>query len=340
MLSAWLAALVALFLVATLRVALAEGAPSRYVLVQKDLGLALLLVQYLVVGAVVRGPPDLRSTLRAFVGSVCACNAVALLEFGASRMGWFDVAWMNYGRERVSGLLLDPNAYGGLLASALPFLIVPKGDERGLFPPAWSALAQVTLMAGVVLTFSRSAWVAVGLILLWAAWRRPAAAARLGLALAGALLALGAIVGPGFTDLLQVMALRQSPVIARLETSRAAWEQFLAHPVFGVGLGWFREGQEYIVHNTGLWLLAEMGLVGLVVFLGLMTWMLRRAVRVVAVLPREDHGLALGLAGAFVAMLALSLGIEALYQRHWWLVMGLIAAGASWPARPEGGDLQ
>lgn len=337
MLSPWLGALVLLFVVATVRATLADGAPSRYVVVQKDLGLALLLLQFFLAGCMVRTPGECRSTLTAFVGSVSVLNAIALVEFGASRAGWLDIPWMNYGIDRVSGLLVDPNAYGGLLASALPFLILPAGEERAILRRPWGGIALLTLMAGVVLTFSRTAWVAVGLMLLWAAWRRPAAAARLGFACAGALLALLAVVGPGFVRLLGDMAGRQAPVIARLDTSRMAWEQFLAHPFFGVGLGWFRAEQEYIVHTTGLWLLAETGIVGFAVFAGLMAWVAKRAVRLVSAFPRPDRGVALGVAGAFVAMLALSLGIEALYQRHWWLVMGLIAGAASWSGTPDPG---
>ena len=330
--SAWILAILLLFAAGTIRAAVIDGAPSRYVILQKDLGLLLLLLQYALVGAIVRDRERAELTLRAFVGSVAILNAIALAEYGASRAGWLDLAWMNYGQERVSGLLVDPNAYGGLLATALPFLIAPGQGERRLFGRRLGILAQVSILAGVVLTYSRSAWVAVGLMLLYAAYRRPAAAARLGLASVGAILALVAITGPEFLDILREMGGRRAQVIARVETSWAAWAQFLEHPAFGVGLGWFRGGQDYIVHNTALWFLAEMGVVGILAFLGLIGWMGRRAVLMLRHAPPEERGLALGLAGGFMAMLALSLGIEALFQRHWWLLMGLLAA---WPFESE-----
>jgi O-antigen ligase len=338
MFSVWILAILLLFAAGTVRAAVVEGAPSRYVVLQKDVGLLLLLLQYGLVGAIVRDRGRAEATLRAFVGSVALLNGLALAEFGASQAGWLDLVWMNYGRERLSGLLVDPNAYGGLLATALPFLIAPGEGERRLFGRRIGVVAQVSLLAGVVLTYSRSAWVAVGLMLLYAAWRRPAAAARLGLASVGALLALLAITGPEFLDVLREMGGRRAQVIARVETSWAAWSQFLEHPAFGVGLGWFHGGQDYIVHNTALWFLAEMGVVGLLGFLGLIGWMIRRAVHMLRHVAPEDHGIALGLAGGFVVMLALSLGIEALFQRHWWLLMGLLAAwpyGSDRPGEPR-----
>ena len=46
-----------------------------------------------------------------------------------------------------------------------------------------------------------------------------------------------------------------------------------------------------------------------------------------ALAERTNKPLILGLILAHVVMLGFSLGIEALYQRHWWLVMALIGSG-------------
>ncbi|HSE27298.1 MAG TPA: O-antigen ligase family protein [Gemmatimonadales bacterium] len=336
MVSAWMVALLLLFAAGTVRAAMVDGAPTQYVLVQKDLGLLVLVVQFLLVGVMVRGGVQFTQTLRVFVGSIAVLNLVALLEFATSRLGLLDVRWMNYGADRVSGLLVDPNAYGGLLLTALPFLVAPSSGERNLFATGVTTTLRVTLVTGIVLTFSRTAWVATVLMIVYAALRRPAIGARMLVAGAGAGLALYLAVGPSVSRLLVQMGSRPATVASRVETSAIAWERFLAHPLLGTGLGWFERTQDFIVHSTGLWLLAELGLIGLAVFLGFAVWMLRRAVRLVETAPPAERGLYLALALAFIAMFGLSQGIEALYQRHWWLVMGIIAAGPHADADPSG----
>jgi hypothetical protein len=45
--------------------------------------------------------------------------------------------------------------------------------------------------------------------------------------------------------------------------------------------------------------------------------------------PAREQPLVLALLLSHAAMLALAMGIEAFYQRHWWLVFGLIASSYS-----------
>jgi hypothetical protein len=44
--------------------------------------------------------------------------------------------------------------------------------------------------------------------------------------------------------------------------------------------------------------------------------------------PPREQPIALGMLLAHVAMLGLAMGIEAFYQRVWWMVLALIAAGS------------
>ncbi len=59
----------------------------------------------------------------------------------------------------------------------------------------------------------------------------------------------------------------------RIMTLKGGLKLFLAHPVFGAGLGafvfdYFKEsGRVQVIHSTPLWLLAELGVVGAVVMM-------------------------------------------------------------------------
>jgi hypothetical protein len=114
----------------------------------------------------------------------------------------------------------------------------------------------------------------------------------------------------------------------RMMTLRGAWKLFLAHPVFGAGLGafvsdYFREsGRVQVIHSTPLWLLAEFGIVGAIVMI-LPIWRVflneisrRRA--------GDDARFLLIL--AIVAFGVMSTVHEMMYQRVFWLIFGAAMA--------------
>jgi len=117
-----------------------------------------------------------------------------------------------------------------------------------------------------------------------------------------------------------------------------AFKMFLAHPLFGGGLGAFvfaaekTQGKFLIIHSTPLWLLAETGLIGFLVF----------AVPYVAVLRREIGESLKGHVDSARILLVLSLiafGAMAqvhdlMYQRAFWLLIGAaIFSAAHAPVR-------
>ena len=101
---------------------------------------------------------------------------------------------------------------------------------------------------------------------------------------------------------------------------------FLENPLFGAGLGAYFEqtqasGKAVIIHSTIIWLLAEMGIVGLLAFavpalhLFLDSW--KHA--------NTDRG-ALVIFLIFLGFGITSLVHELLYQRVFWLILGLVIA--------------
>jgi hypothetical protein len=83
------------------------------------------------------------------------------------------------------------------------------------------------------------------------------------------------------------------------------------------------------VHNTPLWFVVDFGLVGLGVFVGFIAWFYVTGARNYFAMPADVRPYLLGLLAGNSGMLGLSMGIEAFYQRHWWLCFALIGAAVT-----------
>ncbi|MGH7785377.1 MAG: O-antigen ligase family protein [Candidatus Binatia bacterium] len=186
---------------------------------------------------------------------------------------------------RPYGLTFHPNVLGGFLCVGI-LLALPRLERLTLRVVWW------ILCLGLFLTLSRSAWLAVALLLPVAAtwlfvhlpaWRRSFVAS-----LAGAALAAGAaatVLAPELvTRLAPVMAAlggsavpepeEQGSLDERVEMARIAATAIADNPIAGVGAGNFplemrrqrtRIDPQY-VHNVPLLLAAEVGLLGGIVW--------------------------------------------------------------------------
>jgi uncharacterized membrane protein YbhN (UPF0104 family) len=114
----------------------------------------------------------------------------------------------------------------------------------------------------------------------------------------------------------------------------ASIELWLRHPVLGGGLGYFLEsssgnlGFRSIIHNTVMWLLAELGAVGAVPFL--LTFF---AICASAFQQRTDTVRSSGILLLLLAFSTMSLFHEMLYQRIFWFAMGVLLASISLTTR-------
>ena len=326
-LDGYLAALVAIFAMA-LGVAWARtGELTTYTLVNKGAGILVLVTSFYVVVALASAPHRLRRVVATLLGSVGAVNAVSLALYGA----WLRSGGPNslVSTRRLAGFLIDPNAYGGLLTVALFVQLgVLVGSRTKSRWAQVAGTANVLLLgAGLVLTRSRSAWVALavgGVVLLWLirrrlTWKRALIAATAVGCAGGSLLLLA---GGAVTSLLKD-ALKPASILVRWEQVTGGLRYFPGSPIWGIGLDVYRRLQPpYIIHNTYVWFLVEMGAIGLIVLLALLARVGRNWA---AALRSTDWswGLAVGGAAAFAAMLGLAVGIEALYQRPLWLLFAL-----------------
>jgi hypothetical protein len=324
----------------TLVTAMRFGEVQRYELLNKCAGLFLPFLSYILITSYVTTWSDLRQVLRAFVYGVVAENTVAVGGFFGAYFFGFSNPFTRYGGLRLTGTLLDPNAYGGLLVAAL---VICEGASYGPAPLIGSPqiwIARLSLGLGILFTFSRSAWVAFGSALLVLCVVRARTAVRLVLGGVAAAPCLFLLMGPRFVPVFEIMASRPRQVQGRFDLIHSALHAFAAHPLVGGGVGSFRLGEGSIAHNTAMWFLADFGIVGLFVVLAFLGWFFVKAWHAYRFAPPSEQPVVLGILLAHAAMFGLAMGIEAFYQRPWWMVFALIASSYCLTLRRPEGALQ
>lgn len=260
----------------------------------------------------------------------------------------FDFAASQY--FRLEGLYQNPNAFGLLTVVAS---IVLCADGRRLLLRGWAPALMATLFTATYLSGSRSAWIGLaaglGAILYFNGlpWRRLVAA---GLAAVLVVVAIpycvstasdtlnSSLPGTRPTPSETIFHISKLSFQHRWELVRSGLEMWLSHPVFGAGIGSFyhhqlASGTKYpsTLHSTGLWLLTETGIVGLLTATGALLVVLREFV---SRLRRAASVPYLALVGTAIAIcfVAASIGFDDMYQRPLWLFLGLGIGSLGAPA--------
>ena len=247
--------------------------------------------------------------------------------------------------ERAQGLFKDPNVYGPFLVPAALILVQEALHPRLL---RLNRLAQLlcflALAAGIVFSYSRAAWlnlvVGMAVTIVVTALRR-GGSRRVFALMTVVIVALGAlswaIVASGSLSFLEQRARFQTYDTQRFGAQKSGIELAQRMPL-GVGPGQFEDYSPVSAHSTYVRALAEEGLLGATVVLGLMVGTLVLASRN-AVLGRETYGLgSTALLAAWCGLLANSVFIDTLHWRHLWLLAGFIWAGVRAPL-PGGAQL-
>jgi hypothetical protein len=173
---------------------------------------------------------------------------------------------------RPYGLTFHPNVLGGYLAVGL-LLLLPLLGRRWMRPLWW------LLAAGLLLSFSRSAWLATAVVLPplsgWLAWRKAGLRRSLAITLGGAAVVgvlLLALLGGQLVSRLQPRATMTEyrSLAERGKLIGVALENIADRPLTGVGAGNFALAvsrssspvHPQPVHNVPLLLASEVGLLG------------------------------------------------------------------------------
>jgi O-antigen ligase len=327
-----------------------------------------VLLAYLAAGALIvahGGHAGFRMVLRCFIGAVLAIAALDLAVFSVVRLG-IEVP-EELVVPRLEGFAQNPNAFALQIVLAIAAIIACV-DRARLQTLCLAAALTGLWFSGSRAAFIALGFVLlIALVTRWVRPLRLLAAAAIALAAIEAIdwlpeivmtvfrafqIAVGAVASlftaggglgeplvltpPRFSALEIIIGGYQPSNVQRIASLEGGLAMFEAHPLFGAGLGAFIEsymrahGVPLVIHSTPLWLLAETGIVGLVVFLAPILRVVAREVRRADRADSARTFLLLALP-AFAAIAAVH---DILYQRTFWLLIG--AALACRPAAEAG----
>jgi O-antigen ligase len=272
---------------------------------------------------------------------------------------------------RYSGPLGDPNYYAQILLSAVPLGIVLSMRAASALPRLIAAAAAALCCVGIALTFSRGAAVGLGLVLVVMVALRMVRPRHV-LAVAAAVVVVILIV-PGYTDRVGSLSGVKGATAetgtqdadqsaqSRSTEMLAAALAFADHPVLGVGPGGFpivyqtyaqqigtaihqtteqgaQRGEEARreAHNMFLSVAAELGLLGLIAFCGVLWVTFRSLLRARPPGRKGATDLTTAMLLSLVAYIGTGLFLTLAFERYFWLLLALAGvAAACAPTRRE-----
>lgn len=299
---------------------------------------ALNVLIFLIAFTAVRGRRDIQWVVTAFL-----VGAMVSAVFGVAagdQEAYDDVS-------RVGGAGADPNELAsGLVAALALATAMVAGAVKSVGARGLAACGVVVFAAGILLSFSRTGLVALAMTLLVAVafggrWRAVVAATLVVVA-AGMAIYVGYYAAPEQ----QQRVTQLDGGTGREDIWAVGWRMITDKPVEGVGAGNFPvssvhyllepgaiERAEFIVdtpkvaHNVFIDVWAELGTVGLVLFLTILTFSIRSAGRAARIFQRlGDDQLELtarGLVAAQIGFLAAGLFLSEQFSKQLWLLLAL-----------------
>ncbi len=299
---------------------------------------ALDLVLFLIVYTAVTTPRDFKLTLGAYVIGAALAAAYGFVAPPVTA-NYYDVS-------RVTGTLGDPNELAAVLVGGTVLAAALAATLRGPLIRWLCAGASAFCALGIFLTLSRGGLVALGFalaaaIVIAGRWRLQAIALAV-------VLGAGAFAYFGFfasqDELARVTSFGHGT--GRTDIWTVGWRMVQAHPVRGVGVGNYRaasihyllrpgplQRDEFIVdtpkvaHNTYLQVLAELGIIGAVLFLAIIGFSLLCILRAARIFERLKETtmelLSRAMLVALAGTLAADFFISDEFSKQLWLLLGL-----------------
>jgi len=327
------------------------------------------LILYLLVVNVVRDFATLRKVIWTMLMAGCLMGGVSLYQEvthtqnsnygGMGQMGGLfsvdEVGGKKVLRQRSAGPIGEKNRYAQVLLVLLPLALLRFWGERSKILRGTAVGATLLILSGVLLTFSRGAFVGIVLIAMMMVYMRYVKMHQV-MAFSLLFVLVLLLLVPDFV--IRIQSLRRvdslfsdagdsqadSSVRNRFAENLAALNVFLDHPLMGVGPGQFpvfystayvnrlgivNQNRNLRAHNMYLELAAETGIPGILVFLMILcciTWPLWRMSRGWS---REFPDLA-NMASSFVlsmvGYMATAIFLQLAFQRYFWILIALGSA--------------
>ncbi|TML97718.1 MAG: O-antigen ligase family protein [Actinobacteria bacterium] len=273
-------------------------------------------------------PRALAATLVALAGLFSAVALFQRLTHGHLLAGDVERANAYTTYFRVTSLFKDPSIFGRHVVIAIAVLLVAVWLGRIGF---WVGTALIAfLWAGLFFSYSQSSFVALFAVGVAISYALGGTALRRVLMVGAAVCVLA---GAAFVAATAVNDSARQATSGRTRLARVTWVVFTNHPLVGVGIGGQPQASRDEAktklsakrdrsHTTPLTVAAELGLVGLVVYLAL----LAGATRLLFLLTRVNRALGLGAAAVFLTLLVHSLFYAGFFEDP--IVWGVIALAA------------
>ena len=239
---------------------------------------------------------------------------------------------------RAQGLFKDPNVFGPFLVPAAMIVLEEIFRPRLLTSSRLlKVLMMAALVAGVLLSYSRAAWanalVALAVMLLVLLLRGGDRGRRLLAGLTATVVLLGAVTAmvvlTGSAGFFAERARVQGYDADRFNAQDVGLALAAEHPVVGIGPGQFEAVSPVSAHSLYVRVLSETGVPGFVLLAAVLALTLGMAVHQ-TLTGRDSHGIgAAPLLASWCGLLVNSVVVDTLHWRHFWIVAGLIYAGAA-----------
>jgi O-antigen ligase/polysaccharide polymerase Wzy-like membrane protein len=275
---------------------------------------------------------------------------------GASDVEYEQYTITGFEQARAEGTTFDSHALGLFFAMTLPIplalVLSPWSSTRAKIASGAVLLVGLPELAA---TFARAGWVAFGVagsvilacFVKWKQWRRVLVAA-------GVLAVIGTTTLVPFARAIRTRLFEAPPelITARIETIEMALQIWRDHPWTGCGANSYMkalenkfsifEGDPYFIppHNMMVFILTEVGVIGLTVFAVLCVFILKTQWIVISRGDTRHRVLAAALLGAFLGFQAEGITdpiyiTNVTYYLLWFEVGTLAAMAASVMATPE-----
>lgn len=306
----------------------------------KLMGFFILLMYFYLGGAIaLYGDKIVNKVVDAFLGATWVISAIALIRFFVEINGFKPLENIAF---RPVGFSENPNAFALMLGTSILIQLYRQQNLSGKFN-GLATVGMSGMIATLFLTGSRSAY--LGLIFAVPSliiYRRKIDWKKLVLGLLVAIILVllsshdfGVLRGYGVSGPIVntlAYATRNSVTLDggvqdRIHSGIMAIKSWSASPLWGTGVGAFlhnysedNNGTKLVIHNSALWLLSEMGLIGFISFTGILAITMIK-LRDKAKMKHEFMAAA-SLSVLFFSI-GSSVGTEVIYQRQIWFLVGL-----------------